>query len=230
MSLSVSRIFIPRRRIGRPLRPSVPSPAIGGMDSNLKITLHQLITSTGHIFRSLSITTMKLSAFFSVLLLAGAASCAQGVMAEEPLQTSVLSTTTATSTSATPTHTLARHVPMCHRSEAVCKSSTNSCSGRGSCYLKSSSGKNSTEYQAQECWSCKCKSTAGTGSGNRTQYWGGAACQKEDVSMAFWLIAGTTIFVVAAIGFAIDMLIKVGGEPLPAILTAGVGGVRQATR
>ena len=47
-------------------------------------------------------------------------------------------------------------------------------------------------------------------------------CQKEDVSVQFWLIAGSTIALVGAVTFAIGLLFSVGEEKMPGVLGAGV--------
>lgn len=47
-------------------------------------------------------------------------------------------------------------------------------------------------------------------------------CQKEDVSVQFWLIAGFTVTIVGAVTFAIGLLFSVGEEQLPGVIGAGV--------
>lgn len=54
--------------------------------------------------------------------------------------------------------------------------------------------------------------------------WGGVACQKEDISSPFFLIAGVTILVIALAGSAVGMLFSMGNEGLPSVIAAGVGG------
>jgi 1,4-dihydroxy-2-naphthoate octaprenyltransferase len=47
-------------------------------------------------------------------------------------------------------------------------------------------------------------------------------CQKEDISVQFWLIAGFTIMIVGVTAFAIGLLYSVGEETLPGVIGAGV--------
>lgn len=109
--------------------------------------------------------------------------------------------------------------PVCHASNSSCTDATNNCSGHGSCYLKSSSGD-------AQCFACRCQATVRTKSDGSKQkvYWGGPACQKEDISSPFFLIAGVTVLVIVLVGSAIGMLFSMGSEELPSVIGAGVGG------
>jgi hypothetical protein len=99
---------------------------------------------------------------------------------------------------------------------------TGNCSAHGECVNKYAEGDKSS------CFACSCKATilkAGEGpehQGRQTQHWGGNMCQKEDISTQFWLIAGFTITIIAAVGFAIGLLFSVGEEQLPGVIGAGV--------
>jgi hypothetical protein len=56
--------------------------------------------------------------------------------------------------------------------------------------------------------------------------WGGAACQKKDISSSFFLISGVTIAIIVIIGTAIGMIYSVGTAELPGVISAGVGASR----
>lgn len=109
--------------------------------------------------------------------------------------------------------------PVCHASNSSCSDATNNCSGHGQCYLKSSSGD-------AQCFACRCQATVRTKSDGTKQkiYWGGPACQKEDISSPFFLIAGVTVLVIVLASSAVGMLFSMGQEELPSVIGAGVGG------
>jgi len=120
--------------------------------------------------------------------------------------------------------------PACYSTLDACNERTNKCSGHGKCYKKRSDpqGKNA-------CYACGCSVTNqtfkyGTGDNKRTGqrliYWGGAACQKEDVSGPFWLLAIFTIVGVGLITWAIALMYSVGEEKLPGVIGAGVSSNR----
>jgi hypothetical protein len=52
--------------------------------------------------------------------------------------------------------------------------------------------------------------------------WGGAACQKQDISIPFFLLASITILAILAVGAGIGMLFSVGQQELPSVINAGV--------
>jgi hypothetical protein len=113
--------------------------------------------------------------------------------------------------------------PVCHASIDSCLNATNHCSGHGKCYQKSNT-----------CVTCGCVpqnetfayGNDGEKRGYRFVYYGGAACQKRDVSTAFWLIATFTVVMVGLVGWAIGMLFSIGEEKLPGIIGAGVSSNR----
>ncbi|KAF7713235.1 Uncharacterized protein PECH_002223 [Penicillium ucsense] len=111
--------------------------------------------------------------------------------------------------------------PICHASNSSCADATNSCSGHGQCYLKSSSGDS-------KCFACKCKPTVRTRSNGSKQtiYWGGPACQKEDISSPFFMIAGVTILAIVLVTGAVGMLFSMGSEELPSVIGAGITGAK----
>ncbi|KAF9894183.1 hypothetical protein FE257_007685 [Aspergillus nanangensis] len=112
--------------------------------------------------------------------------------------------------------------PLCYASNSSCNDATNSCSGHGFCYKKSSSA---DEETAGDCYACKCQETIIRKSDGTVQklQWGGPACQKRDISSPFFLIAGVSILVVLAISTAVGMLFNVGQGDLPGVINAGVG-------
>lgn len=146
--------------------------------------------------------------------------------AEEPItETQVSSSQTSQKTEPTtpsPPKYIRGVAPLCYTSLESCISSTNNCSGHGDCYKKS----NGTELIAS-CFSCQCKpQTVSRTWGDKTftwiTYWGGGACQKEDVSGPFWLIAIFTIVMIGVIGSSIGMMYSIGEEKLPGVIGAGV--------
>ncbi|CAI7651370.1 unnamed protein product [Penicillium pancosmium] len=116
--------------------------------------------------------------------------------------------------------------PVCHASNSSCEDATNNCSGHGSCFLKFGPG---NEDAKGNCYACKCRQTTVKGSDGSVKkiQWGGVACQKEDISSPFFLIASVTILVIVLAGSAIGMLFSMGNEALPSVISAGVGTSKQ---
>ncbi|KAK4129834.1 hypothetical protein N657DRAFT_687087 [Parathielavia appendiculata] len=140
-------------------------------------------------------------------------------------------------TTAASTRRTKKAFPQCFASLNSCMTQTNSCSGHGKCVDKyatpDGSGGNSSSSSstsAASCFVCVCQATvvehggegAGARKGRKTVRWGGSMCQKEDVSVPFWLIAGFTVTIVGAVSFAIGLLFSVGEEKLPGVIGAGV--------
>jgi hypothetical protein len=117
----------------------------------------------------------------------------------------------------------AKRIPQCFASLKSCMADTNECSGHGECVNKYGSGGNSTD-SASSCFACLCKATvvSAPDKPRKTKHWGGNMCQKEDISVQFWLIAGFTVTIVGAVTFAIYLLFGVGEETLPGVIGAGV--------
>lgn len=113
--------------------------------------------------------------------------------------------------------------PVCHASNSSCNEATNSCSGRGSCYLKSGSA---SEGSAGNCYACRCHQTVvhNRDGSLQTIQWGGPACEKKDISSSFWLIASVSILLVTVVGSGIGMLFSMGQQELPSVISTGVGG------
>lgn len=123
-------------------------------------------------------------------------------------------------------------LPICHATNDSCISSTNSCSGHGTCVLKSSSRNSDTAVG--DCYACKCHKTVlsyyDDGTPKKTISWGGSACQKKDISIQFFLLAGFTVVIVAAVAWGVGLLFSIGNEDLPSVIGAGVSGPRAAPR
>ncbi|KAL2005013.1 hypothetical protein VTN00DRAFT_2863 [Thermoascus crustaceus] len=116
-------------------------------------------------------------------------------------------------------------MPVCYASNSSCVDATNNCSGHGRCYRKYAS---KNEAASSDCYACKCVDTVirkKDGSIKRIQ-WGGSACEKRDVSTPFFLLAGITVVIMAAVGSGIGMLFSVGQEELPSVIGAGVAAPR----
>lgn len=110
----------------------------------------------------------------------------------------------------------------CFSTYNTCVSSTNNCTGHGICADKYAvPGQPSGDKQ---CFVCSCLSTLADPSANSTQHthWGGAYCQKIDVSSPFWLLFGTSIILVGVVAGSIGLLFSVGEEKLPGVIGAGV--------
>lgn len=111
-------------------------------------------------------------------------------------------------------------LPLCHPTLQSCIATTNNCSGHGTAYKKSSG--------AIDCFACKCSKTVLTDDEGRvkTVYWGGPACQKKDISVPFFLLAGLSIALVGAVTWGIGLMASIGQEDLPSVIGAGVAGPR----
>lgn len=110
-------------------------------------------------------------------------------------------------------------VPSCFASQNACETATSSCSGHGLCVDRW--GNDGT---ADACFFCYCSSTVEKDAKDvaHVYYWGGATCQKRDVSTPFWLFAGVGITLAATVAFSIGLLFSVGEEKLPGVIGAGV--------
>lgn len=107
-------------------------------------------------------------------------------------------------------------LPFCFASNDSCVNRTNNCSGHGSCYAKHVG-----------CYSCKCGTTIAYYNKDgsfKTVQWGGAACQKKDVSVPFFLFASFGVAMAALVAGSIGMLYSMGAQELPSVIGAGVAG------
>jgi len=116
-------------------------------------------------------------------------------------------------------------IPACHPNYEACVAATHNCTGRGTCYKKYSS---TDSGKASDCFACGCVATVreNPSGSKKTTQWGGAACQKKDVSMPFFLIAGFTVVMVATVSWGVGLLFSIGQETLPSVIGAGVAGPR----
>ena len=121
-----------------------------------------------------------------------------------------------TSNNSAPNVPLGTFLPACFSSYDSCTNTTNYCSGHGSCYAKHAG-----------CFACKCGSTVvryNEDGSYKTVQWGGAACEKKDVSVPFFLFASLGIALATLVASSIGMLLGMGSEDLPSVLGAGVAG------
>jgi len=129
------------------------------------------------------------------------------------------------STSMAPTKStqLSGPIPTCFASQSSCERATNNCTGHGACIRKwggpGDGGKNN------DCYGCMCSipEVRKNGDGStKTTHFGGAACHKKDIVTSFWLLAGTTVFLLFIVGWGLGLLYTMGSEELPSVLGAGV--------
>ncbi|KAL1887766.1 hypothetical protein Sste5346_010005 [Sporothrix stenoceras] len=126
----------------------------------------------------------------------------------------------------------AANIPGCFQSFNACVAQTNNCSEHGKCIDKfavnngKGGGASSSKSQEGSCFVCHCFKSLNrpedSPGGLSTTQWAGNMCQKQDVSVPFWLITGFTITIVGAVSFAIGLLFSVGEEKLPGVIGAGV--------
>lgn len=150
---------------------------------------------------------------------------AEEPMTESPVASTPSSFTSKQVVSSTPSDNstikpLPKLPPLCYASQDACMSSTNNCTGHGTCYKKYSTTK-------AACFTCGCHATNETFSYNKqTRYttvnWGGSACHKRDVSSPFWLISIFTIVMVGVVSWGIGLMYSIGEEKLPGVIGAGV--------
>ncbi|KAG8157471.1 hypothetical protein KVR01_012855 [Diaporthe batatas] len=110
----------------------------------------------------------------------------------------------------------------CFSSLNSCAAATGNCTGHGACVDKYAvPGQGSGE---KVCFVCSCLSTKKfpDREDSKHVHWGGAYCQKIDVSSPFWLIATTTVVLIGLVGGCIAMLFSIGEEKLPGVIGAGV--------
>ncbi|KAH7219297.1 hypothetical protein DER44DRAFT_805235 [Fusarium oxysporum] len=110
---------------------------------------------------------------------------------------------------------------VCFTSEDSCMEATGNCTGHGKCLNKYGQSKDS-------CFACHCQVTKSE-SGSVT-HWGGNMCQKQDISVQFWLFAGFAIALLTILYMAIGMLFSVGEEKLPGVIGAAHASVSGADK
>ena len=155
---------------------------------------------------------------------------ARQLQSEEPLSAPEPTSTSTQSSSPSHPQPLAnstrskRPLPVCHKTPEAAELATNNCSSHGAVYKKYSPPGD----DRHECYACKCNKTVITRDDGtkKTIYWGGPACQKKDVSVPFFLLAGFTIAMLATVSWGIGLLFSIGQEELPSVIGAGVAGPR----
>lgn len=112
-----------------------------------------------------------------------------------------------------------RRLPaLCYTSIDSCSQATNNCSGHGACARKYGPKEGAS---GPTCYACACAPTYDAAK-KRTNFWGGAACHKRDISAQFWIIAGFTALLVGLLSWAVGMMFSIGNEKLPGVIGAGV--------
>jgi hypothetical protein len=135
----------------------------------------------------------------------------------------------AASSTATATKVLLGAIPTCFASLSACERNTNNCTSHGSCILKWSTETTNEggSISKQDCFGCACTKpdvrTNKDGTKKTTNY-GGGACHKVDIVFPFWLLAGSTVFLMGIVGWALGLLYEMGGQELPSVIGAGVSG------
>merc|ERR1711964_826236 len=130
--------------------------------------------------------------------------------AEEPI--------TEAPVASTPPMFNSKQVQSSNTSKDACQSSTNNCSGHGTCFKKYSTSK-------ADCFTCGCARESfmfGEKKYFKESSWGGSACHKQDVSGPFWLIGLFTVVMVGTISWGIGLMYSIGEEKLPGVIGAGV--------
>jgi len=120
----------------------------------------------------------------------------------------------------------AKHItiPSRYRTIDACEKTTRNCTGHGEC--KSLGRDAATDSTYYGCVCNKPEIRKNKDGSKKTTNFGGAACQKKDIVSPFWLLAGTTIFLIAIVSGGIGMLYSIGSEELPSVIGAGVSAPR----
>ncbi|KAI1613771.1 hypothetical protein EDD36DRAFT_434490 [Exophiala viscosa] len=195
--------------------PSKPSEAKSKLGSLIRILKH--FSATENVESTLLFLPSKLSApSKSHHNRARAAQETEEERLDLPSSTAALVFDTLASSNASDNFTLPSVIPQCFSSQSSCENTTNFCSGRGNCYRAHTN-----------CFKCRCGTTIahvnqdGT---KKTTQWGGAACERKDISIPFILFASFGIAMTALISGAIGMLYSMGSQELPSVIGAGVAG------
>jgi len=117
-------------------------------------------------------------------------------------------------------------IPARYDSVSSCMKTTGNCTGHGEC-LRLFAEKDGD--RTNEVFGCVCNKPSvreNKDGSKKTTYYGGSACQKVDVSGPFWLLAGTTVFLITILSFGLGVLYSMGNEELPSVIGAGVTGPR----
>ncbi|PWY99795.1 hypothetical protein BCV70DRAFT_200706 [Testicularia cyperi] len=100
---------------------------------------------------------------------------------------------------------------VCFTSKSDLEDATSNCSGHGSPVESTKGGKS--------CWRCQCTAATKSGTGKRYK-WAGSACEKQDVSAEFILLASTTVLLVLVVGGSVAFLASSGAQELPGTLAS----------
>jgi hypothetical protein len=95
---------------------------------------------------------------------------------------------------------------VCYSNQLSCLESTDSCSDHGIC------------SKIGSCWKCVCSATKDNN--DRTSYWTGNSCEKQDYSTQFNLLFWTTIVLIFSIVSGVKLMYKCGEQELPGVLLA----------
>jgi hypothetical protein len=124
--------------------------------------------------------------------------------------------------------TLASSLPFRYSSLASCQRTTGNCTGHGHCKVVYSETREND--RRDDYYGCVCDipqiERYKDGSVRTTTRFGGAACQKIDVSVPFWILLSATVFLLLVVSMGIGMLYSIGDEELPSVIGAGVTGPR----
>jgi hypothetical protein len=117
-------------------------------------------------------------------------------------------------------------VPARYSTLDSCERTTKNCTGHGECMRLTSV---TVGDHTNELFGCVCNKPTirkNTDGSEKTTYYAGSACQKVDISQPFWLLAGTTVFLLTVVSLGVGMLYSMGSEELPSVIGAGVTGPR----
>lgn len=113
----------------------------------------------------------------------------------------------------------------CFTSFNSCVTATSNCTGHGVCVDKYAASRSDGKEGDRQCFVCSCKSTRSYPDDEKNDqhtHWGGAYCQKIDISSPFWLLVGTSVLLIGIVTGSIGLLFSVGEEKLPGVIGAGV--------
>jgi hypothetical protein len=149
----------------------------------------------------------------------------ESASASSAVEAAPMSTPLTTFASSNQSSPLRGILPACFQSQEDCEKTTRNCTGHGKC-RKQYHNRDAAKGDNGDCYSCQCSATREErGEGKfKTTSWGGPACQKQDVSIAFWLIALFTVGLIFLVSFAVGSVLTMGSEELPSVIGAGVSG------
>lgn len=118
-------------------------------------------------------------------------------------------------------------IPAKYTSQDACEKTTGNCTGHGDCKIIARElGENEKTVELFGCVCNKPDIRKNKDGSTKTTYFGGTACQKKDLVAPFWLLAGTTVFLLTILSMGIGLLYSMGSEELPSVIGAGVSGPR----